>query len=112
MVKIDTKHNELLHKITCVEEKATNAMTLAEENETNIKHLQQDLAKLRTQDLQKQIKDLEDQLDDQVNRNLRSTVVLRRLPLLNEEKTWESTIQHMATYLNPNFGMGQTTSPA
>ena len=98
---IDRKHEELLAKLSAVEEKAkTNAEDIIHLKGTNTKLL------TAIENLQTEVKDksdklmvLENLLDDQVNRSMRPNLIFKGLPESENEK-WSDTTKSLATYLN------------
>ena len=99
--RIDEKHENLVRLLANCEKKADEAITTANDNKTEILKLKSQIEVITTSITEKtnRINLLEDTLNDQIDRNLRSTLIIRGLPKKADENTWDDTANVFADYM-------------
>ena len=104
--KMDTKFDKLSTRIETIDRKAEAAETLAKQNQNNISHLTSQSTALQEKLVQqaKKIRELEENIEDPVNRNPRDTQALRDIKKENQEKTWNNTSHVHSSSLCGLFG--------
>ena len=90
---MNTKFHELSTWIETLDRKAEVAETLAKQNQNNISNLTSESSALQEKLVEqaKNIHQLEENIEDQVNRNSRDTLVKRGMKKDNQEKKWNNT---------------------
>ena len=96
--KINMNIKELAHCITSLEQKV-------ESNEKNISEQSTKSSSMENtlKTLQDKIQEIEAQLEDQTNRNMRDTLVIKGLKEKQNEKHWDDTTQNLVTHLSSLF---------
>ena len=108
--KMDTKFDELSTKIETIDRNTEAAETLAKQNQNSISNLTSESTAFQEKlaEQAKKIHELEESIEDQVNRNSRDTLVIRGIKKENQEKTWNNTSHVLSSSLcglfawNPN----------
>ena len=87
--KMNTKFDELSTSVETIDRKAEAAETLAKQNQNNISNLTGDSTAFQEKlaEQAKKIHEPEENIEDQVNRNSRDTLVIRGTKKDNQEKT-------------------------
>ena len=88
--KMDTKFEELSTRIETIDSKAEAAETLAKQNQNSISDLSKEPTALQKKAVE-QTKKIEENIEDQINKNSRDTLVIRDIKKENQEKTWSNT---------------------
>ena len=90
---MNTKFDELSTRIGTTNMKAEAAETLPKQNQNNISNLTSESTALQEKlaEQAKKIHELEENIEDQLNRNSRDTLVIRGIKKNNQEKTWNNT---------------------
>ena len=90
---MNTKFDELSTRIETIDRKAEAAETLAKLNQNNISNLTSESTALqeKLEEQAKKIHELEENIEDQVNRNSTDALVIRGIKKKNQEKTWNNT---------------------
>ena len=102
--KIDNHHNTILSLLSKVEKDSKEALAKTNENEKSIKNLEQEISDIKRMYNEK-YQQLENELSEQTDRNLQSTIIILGLNQnLDEEKTWGDTARVFANYLQSNLG--------
>ena len=112
--KMNTKFDELSTRIETTDRKAETAETLAAQNQNNNSNLTSESTALQEKlaEQAKKIHELQENIEDQVNRNSRDTLVIRGIKKANQEKTWNNTSHVLSSSLcglfgwNPNQSLG------
>ena len=81
--------------------------TLAEYNTNRLEQIEEEskITNLRLEEYSRKTEQLEELVDDQVNRNARSTLIIRGVKFnLHNEKSWNDTEYILATTLCIQFG--------
>ena len=109
--KINENHQNLTQLLQNVEKKAEEASKLANDNKEDIKRLESTVTQLndKLEEKQKKQEELEDLIIDQIDRNLRNTIIVRGLPKANNERTWDDTAETFVNYLSRNLHWDKTT---
>ena len=104
--KIDTKFDELSTRIEIIDRKAEAAESVAKQNQNSISNLTSESTALQEKiaEQAKKRHDLEENIEDQVNRNSRDTLVIRSIKKENQEKTWNNTSHVLSSSLCGLFG--------
>ena len=84
--KMDTKFEELSTRIETIDSKAEAAETLAKQNQNSISDLSKEPTALQKKVVE-QTKKIEENIEDQINKNSRDTLVIRDIKKENQEKT-------------------------
>ena len=96
--KMDNKCDNLSSRIETIDRKAEAAETLAKQNQNSIGNLTSESTTLQEK-LAAQAKkihgELEENIENKVNRNSRDTLVIRGIKKQNQEKTWNNTSHHV-----------------
>ena len=84
-----------------MDRKVSQTTKLAEENKRQIDYLVQERDSMSTkvEEQDRRISQLEEQIEDQINRNTRNTLVFRGIKRKNSEKTWNDTENVLANTL-------------
>ena len=107
---MNTKFDELSTRIETVDKKAEARELLAKQNQNNISNLTSEPTAFQEKLVEqaKKIHELEENIEDQINRNSRDTLVIRGIKKENQEKTWNNTSHVLSSSLcglfewNPN----------
>ena len=104
--KMDTKFDELSTRIEIIDRKAEVAESLAKQNQNSISNLTSESTALQEKiaEQAKKIHELEVNIEDQINRNSRDTLVIRGIKKENQEKTWNNTSHVLSSSLCGLFG--------
>ena len=104
--KMDTKFDELSTRIEIIDRKAEAAESLAKQNQNSISNLTSGSTALQEKiaEQAKKIHELEENIEDQVNRNSRDTLVIRGIKKENQDKTWNNTSHVLSSSLCGLFG--------
>ena len=104
--KMDTKFDELSTRIEIIDKKAEVAESLAKQNQNSISNLTSESTALQEKiaEQAKKIHELEVNIEDQINRNSRDTLVIRGIKKENQEKTWNNTSHVLSSFLCGLFG--------
>ena len=104
--KMDTKFDELSTRIEIIDRKAEAAESLAKQNQNSISNLTSESTALQEKiaEQAKKIHELEENIEDQVNRNSRDTLVIRGIKKENQDKTWNNTSHVLSSSLCGLFG--------
>ena len=94
--KMNTKSDELSTRIKTIDRKAEAAETPAKQNQNNTSNLTSESTALqeRLAEQANKIHELEEDIEDQVNRNSKEALVIRGIKKNNQEKTWNN-ISHV-----------------
>ena len=101
-----TNHDLLMAEIKKVDSKAEAALNLAKANEEKAKHVEFEMDNLRNiiVRLEKKVSELDEQLDDQSNRSMRNTLVIKGIPQSDDNESWDKTSELLAKKLNECWG--------
>ena len=104
--KMDTKFDELSTRIEIIDRKAEAAESLAKQSQNSISNLTSESTALQEKiaEQAKKIHELEVNIEDQINRNSRDTLVIRGIKKENQEKTWNNTSHVLSSSLCGLFG--------
>ena len=99
--KMNTKSDELSTRIKTIDRKAEAAETPAKQNQNNTSNLTSESTALqeRLAEQAKKIHELEEDIEDQVNRNSKEALVIRGIKKNNQEKTWNNTSHVLSSSL-------------
>ena len=99
--KMNTKSDELSTRIKTIDRKAEAAETPTKQNQNNISNLTSESTALqeRLAEQAKKIHELEEDIEDQVNRNSKEALVIRGIKKNNQEKTWNNTSHVLSSSL-------------
>ena len=102
--KIDSNHETLIQLLSKADAKGQEALDKAESNEFDSKNIKDELNTIKDSldDKQHQINTLQNDLNDQIDRNMRSTILVRALLKKQDEKSWNEP-WHLQTILQKNF---------
>ena len=103
---MNKQFDELTQRLQEMNRKVSETTKLAEDNKRQIDYLVQERDSLSTkvEGQDRRISQLEEQIEDQINRNTRSTLVIRGIKHKNTEKTWNDTEDVLASTLCGYFG--------
>ena len=103
---MNKQFDELTQRLQELNRKVSETTKLAEDNKRQIDYLVQERDSLSTkvEGQDRRISQLEEQIEDQINRNTRSTLVIRGIKHKNTEKTWNDTENVLANTLCSYFG--------
>ena len=103
---MNKKSNELTQRLQEMDRKVAETTKLAEDNKRQIDCLVQERDSLSTkvEEQDRRISQLEEQTEDQINRNTRSTLVIRGIKHKTIEKSWNDTENVLANTLCGYFG--------
>ena len=75
---------------------------MAQQNKEKTIEVEDELNKIKdvVDDLQKQLRVANAQIDDQVNRNMRKTLVIRGISQTDKKELWEDTSNHLANKIS------------
>ena len=106
MEKMDTKFDELSTRIEIIDRKAEAAESLAKQNQNSISNVTSESTALQEKiaEQAKKIHELEVNIEDQINRNSRDTLVIKGIKKENQEKTWNNTSHVLSSSLCGFFG--------
>ena len=91
MEKMTTKFDELSTRIETRDRKTEAAETIVKQNQNNVSNLTSESTALQEKlaEQEKKIHELEENIEDQVNRNSRDTLVIRGTKKDNQEESME-----------------------
>ena len=101
------KFNQLNNRLNEIDIRVNETKTLAENNTNRLKQLEKEskITNLRLEEYSRKIEQLEELVDDQINRNARSTLIIRGVKFnLHNEKSWNDIENVLATTLCTQFG--------
>ena len=99
MEKMDTKFDELSTRIETIDRKEEVVETLAKQNQNNSNLTSESTAQEKLVEQAKKMCELEENIEDQVNRNSRDMLVIRVIKKENQEKTWNNTSHVLSSSL-------------
>ena len=99
--KIDSNHRKLIQLLSKADAKAQKALEKAEYNEFDIKNIKEELNTIKNSlsNKQHQISTLQNDLNDQIDRNMPSTILVRVLPQKKNKKSWNGMALAFANHL-------------
>ena len=97
--KMDTKFDELSTRIETIDRKEEVVETLAKQNQNNSNLTSESTAQEKLVEQAKKMCELEENIEDQVNRNSRDMLVIRVIKKENQEKTWNNTSHVLSSSL-------------
>ena len=101
------KFDQLNNRLNEIDIRVNETKTLAENNTSRLKQLEKEskITNLRLEEYSRKIEQLEELVDDQINRNARSTLIIRGVKFnLHNEKSWNDIENVLATTLCTQFG--------
>ena len=101
------KFDQLNNRLNEIDIRVNETKTLAENNTSRLKQLEKEskITNLRLEEYSRKIEQLEELVDDQINRNARSTLIIRGVKFnLRNEKSWNDTENVLPTTLCTQFG--------
>ena len=104
---INNMMNRKFNQLNEIDIRVNETKTLAENNTNRLKQLEKEskITNLRLEEYSRKIEQLEELVDDQINRNARSTLIIRGVKFnLRNEKSWNDTENVLATTLCTQFG--------
>ena len=102
---MSTKFDELSIRIETIDKKEEAAESLVKQNQNNISNLTSESTALQEKiEEAKKIHELEKNIEDQINRNSRDTLVIRDIEKGNQEKKWNNTSYDLSCSLCGLFG--------
>ena len=102
--KFDHINNNRLNEIDI---RVNETKTLAENNTNRLEQLEKEskITNLRLEEYSRKIEQLEELVDDQINQNASSTLIIRGVKFnLRNEKSWNNTQKVLVTTLSTQFG--------
>ena len=99
---MNRKFDQLNKGLNEINTRVNQTKTLAENNTSRLEQLEEEskITNLRLEEYSRKIEQLEELVDDQVNRNSRSTLIIRGVKFnLRNEKSWNDTESVLATTL-------------
>ena len=105
-VNMNKKFDELTQRLQEMDLKVSKTTKLAEENKRQTDYLRQkrDSLSKKVEEQDRRIWQLEEKIEGQINRNTRSTLVIRGIKHKNIEKIWNDTEDVLASTLCGYFG--------
>ena len=104
---MNRKFDQLNNRLNEIDIRVNESKTLAENNTNRLELLEEEskITNLRLEEYSRKTEQLEELVDDQVNRNARSTLIIRGVKFnLQNEKSWNDTENVLATTLYIQFG--------
>ena len=104
---INNMMNRKFNQLNEIDIRVNETKTLAENNTSRLKQLEKEgkITNLRLEEYSRKIEQLEELVDDQINQNARSIVIIRGVKFnLRNEKSWNDTENVLATTLCTQFG--------
>ena len=104
---MNRKFDQLNKGLNEINTRVNQTKTLAENNTSRLEQLEEEskITNLRLEEYSRKIEQLEELVDDQINRNARSTLIIRGVKFnLRNEKSWNDTESVLATTLCTQFG--------
>ena len=104
---INNMMNRKFNQLNEIDIRVNETKTLAENNTNRLKQLEKEskITNLRLEEYSRKIEQLEELVDDQINRNARSTLIIRGVKFnLRNEKSWNDTENVLPTTLCTQFG--------
>ena len=101
------KFDQLNNRLNEIDISVNETKTLAENNTNRLKQLEKErkITNLRLEEYSRKIEQLEELVDDQINRNAGSTLIIRGVKFnLHNEKSWNDIENILATTLCTQFG--------
>ena len=111
---INNMMNRKFNQLNEIDIRVNETKTLAENNTNRLKQLEKEskITNLRLEEYSRKIEQLEELADDQINRNARSTLIIRGVKFnLRNEKSWNDTENVLATTLCTQFGWNKNQFP-
>ena len=104
---MNRKFDQLNNRPNEIDIRVNESKTLAENNTNKLEQLEEEskITNLRLEEYSRKIEQLEELVDDQINRNARSTLIIRGVKFnLHNEKSWNDIENVLATTLCTQFG--------
>ena len=104
---MNRKFDQLNNRLNETDIRVNETKTLAKSNKDRLEQLEEEIkiTNLRLEEYSRKIEQLEELADDQINRNARSTLIIRGVKFnLRNEKSWNDTENVLATTLCTQFG--------
>ena len=104
---INNMMNRKFNQLNEIDIRVNETKTLAENNTNRLKQLEKEskITNLRLEEYSRKIEQLEELVDDQINQNARSTLIICGVKFnLCNEKSWNDTENVLATTLCIQFG--------
>ena len=104
---MNRKFDQLNNRPNEIDIRVNESKTLAENNTNKLEQLEEEskITNLRLEEYSRKIEQLEELVDDQINQNARSIVIIRGVKFnLRNEKSWNDTENVLATTLCTQFG--------
>ena len=104
---MNRKFDQLNNILNEIDTWVNETKTLAENNTNRLEQLEEEcqFANLRLEEYSRKIEQLEELVDDQINRNARSSLIIRGVKFnLRNEKSWNDTENVLATSLCTQLG--------
>ena len=99
---MNRKFDQLNKGLNEINTRVNQTKTLVENNTSRLEQLEEEskITNLRLEEYSRKIEQLEELVDDQINRNARSTLIIRGVKFnLRNEKSWNDTESVLATTL-------------
>ena len=103
---MNRKFDQLNNRLNEIDTRVNQTKTLTENNTGRLEQLEEEskITNLRLEEYSRKIEQLEELVDDQINRNARSTLIIRGVKFnLRNEKSWNDTENVLATTLCTQF---------
>ena len=104
---MNRKFDQLNNRLNEIDIRVNESKTLAENNANRLEQLEEEskITNLRLEGYSRKADQLEELVGDQINRNARSTLIIRGVKFnLQNEKSWNDTENVLATTLYIQFG--------
>ena len=104
---MNRKFDQLNNRLNEIDIRVNESKTLAENNTNRLEQLEEEskITKMRLEEYSRKVEQLEELVEDQINRNSRSTLIIRGVKFnLRNEKSWNDTENILATTLCTQFG--------
>ena len=104
---MNRKFDQLNNRLNEIDIRVNESKTLAEYNTNRLEQIEEEskITNLRLEEYSRKTEQLEELVDDQVNRNARSTLIIRGVKFnFHNEKSWNDTENILATTLCIQFG--------
>ena len=103
---MNRKFNQLNYRLNEIDIRVNETKALPENNTNRLEQLEEErkITNLRLEEYSRKIEQLEELVDDQINRNARSTLIIRGVKFnLRNEKSWNDTENILSTTLCTQF---------
>ena len=111
---INNMMNRKFNQLNEIDIRVNETKTLAENNTNRLEQLEEEskITNLRLEEYSRKTEQLEELVDDQINQNARSIVIIRGVKFnLRNEKSWNDTENVLATTLCTQFGWNKNQFP-